>query len=465
MNYVKGISRKQVELSSLEDHIDEESEVRAIDALIESMDIKDLGFKEGNNENSGRSMYSPMDLIKLYVYGYFNGIRSSRKLEKQAKINLEVKWLLKGVQPKHSVISDFRKEHIDCFDNLFKNLINICNDFNLIGKELIAIDGTKIRADAAKSKYYTLKKLKFMEELTEEKLKEYLKALEENDCKEATKEISDRIKVLEEKKELYNELKEVLNDTSGISLTDPDAKRMKTGNTKGTIIGYNVQTAVDEKNKLIIDYEVRNDAVDQGLLYDVAKNAKEKLGVDSIEVLADKAYFKSEDIIKCEENGIVPYVPKQKVVTPNIDSGYIKEKFIYDKDNDMYICPAGKKLYMRSKSEDVKMKIYYNYEECQNCPYRDKCTTSKYGRHIERNPKEEIVENAIERFNANGAKYKKRQMIVEHPFGTLKRVMNFEYFLLRGKKLVSGETGLAFFCYNMKRLINIKGTKEIVASI
>ena len=159
----------------------------------------------------------------------------------------------------------------------------------------------------------------------------------------------------------------MLNDTSGISLTDPEAKRMKTGNTKGTIIGYNVQAAVDEKNKLIIDYEVRNDAVDQGLLYDVAKNAKDKLGVNRIEVLADKAYFKSEDIIKCEENGIVPYVPKQKVVTPNIDSRYIKDKFIYDKDNDIYICPDGKKLYMRSKSKDVKKKIYYNYEECQNC--------------------------------------------------------------------------------------------------
>lgn len=257
----------------------------------------------------------------------------------------------------------------------------------------------------------------------------------------------------------------MLNDTSGISLTDPEAKRMKTGNTKGTIIGYNVQAAVDEKNKLIIDYEVRNDAVDQGLLYDVAKNAKDKLGVNRIEVLADKAYFKSEDIIKCEENGIVPYVPKQKVVTPNIDSRYIKDKFIYDKDNDIYICPDGKKLYMRSKSKDVKKKIYYNYEECQNCKNRDKCTTSKNGRQIERDPKEEIVENAIERYNVNTDKYKKRQMLVEHPFGTIKRVMNFEYFLLRSKKLVSGETGLAFFCYNLKRLINIKGTKEIIASV
>lgn len=348
MNYLKGTNRKQVVMSSLDDYIDEESEVRVIEELVEFIDIIKLGFKEGNNESTGRSSYSPRDLIKLYIYGYFNGIRTSRKLEKQTKINLEVRWLLKGLQPKHSVISDFRKANIDCFKNLFRNLVNICDDFNLVGKELIAIDGTKVRADAAKNKYYTLKKLKLMEELTEEKLNEYLQVLEENDCEEEKKEISNRIKALEEKKELYDELKEVLdkNNISGISITDSDAKRMKTGNTKGTIIGYNVQSAVDEKNKLIIDYEVRNNVNDQGLLYEVAKNAKEKLGVNSIEVLADKGYFKSEDIIKCEENGIIPYVPKQKIVIPYIEPGYMKEKFTYDKDNDIYICPNGKKLYM-----------------------------------------------------------------------------------------------------------------------
>lgn len=462
MNYIKGMNRNQLELKSLDDYIEEDNEVRAIDVIVDSMDIELLGIKDGQNKVSGRPCFDPRVMIKLYVYGYFNGYRSSRQLEKQAKFNLEVKWLIEGLVPKHTAIADFRKKNIQAFENIFNQIREICNNFSLIGKELVAIDGTKIRANASKTKYYTKNKLKIMQEITEEKINNYLKELENNDSN--TEEIEAKIESLNLKKEDYKQLQKTLTETSGISTTDKDAKRMLTGNTKGTIIGYNVQSTVDDKNKLIVNYDVKNNPTDQGLLYEEAKKAKEILGIDKIDVLADKAYYKNDDIVKCEEEGISTYVPKQKVSSSKkICDTYVRDNFKYDIDKDMFICPEGEKLYNHTISKNAKKIKYHNYEACRSCINREKCTSSEKGRAIETHPKERLLREVKKRLAENSEKYKKRQMIVEHPFGTIKRTMKFDYFLLRGKKSVSGEIGLVFACYNLKRLINIIGVKGIVS--
>lgn len=461
MNYKKGKERNQIQIITLEQFIPENSEVRVIDWIIESADVKALGIKEGKNEKIGRKSYNPKDMLKLYIYGYLNGIRSSRQLAKQAKINMEIRWLLKELEPKHSAIADFRKENIESFELLFKNLIRVCDKIDLLGKRVVAIDGTKIRANAGKSKYYTQKKLEIMQQLANEKIEEYIKRLDKNDTDEELKRKLDNLK---KRKKKYEEIQDELNENGSFSMTDKDAKSMKTGNTKGTIVGYNVQSTVDEKNKLIINYDVKSKGTDQGLLLEEALKAKNILGTETIEVLADKGYYKLEDIISCEENGIEVYVPKPKVNNQYLEIDYTKEHFRYDVKKDVYICPEGKELNNHTIKEGIK-KRYFNYKACENCQSHERCTKSPKGRQINRYPKEEKAEEIAKRLSENIDKYKKRQQLVEHPFGTIKRAMNFEYFLLRGKKAVSGEIGLIFFCYNLKRMINIKGMNGLVKSI
>lgn len=471
MNYILGNDRSQVRIECFEDYVDENSEVRIIDKIIDVLDIKSLGFKIGNNDITGRPMFDPKDMLKLFVYGYFNGIRSSRKLAKQAKINREVIWLINGLQPKYRVIADFRKDNIDSLTKVFQSFVEYCIELGLYGKELIAVDGTKLEASASKRKHYSKNKINKMKELVLNKINEYMHDLEANDLSEDNEEIKFKkeeikniIQKLEDKLKEYTELEKSLeiSDINEINFTDADARTVKFGAHQGTDVGYNVQAVVDSKNKLITTFEVTNNSADQGQLYNMSSKAKSIFDVESIEALADKGYFEPSDLKKCEENQIICYVSKPTYSNGTGNSVYFSDKFKYDAQDNIYICPEGQKLFCITKKADAIERKYVNYDACSKCPNKDKCTTSKNGRMIKRKANEDFVEIVNSRTKENKAKYSQRQEIIEHVFGTLKRSMNFTYLLLRGFKKVIGEISIAFLSYNLKRVINILGVEKFL---
>lgn len=473
MNYVKGIDRTQIQFECLNDYIDDESDVLVIDKLVDLMDLVSMGFIVGNNEESGRARFDCKDLLKLYIYGYSNGIRSSRKLQKQTLINREIIWLLKGVQPKYRAIADFRKENIEPLKKVFEVFTDFCNELGLYGKELIAVDGTKIEANASRKKHYSKSKLKVMKEKVRERVQQYINELEKNDSIEESNEnevnkdkLKAAINALEDKIKNYENIEKTLDEkgVSEINLTDPDARTMNFNN-YGKDLAYNVQTVVDSKNKLIVTFNVTNQVNDLGEIYNMSKKAMDKLGVETIEALADKGYFNIDELEKCKQSGITTYVARQKENNSTGNQDYVLSKFIYDKNEDLFICPEGQKLYCHTQKQDASEKSYYNYGICEGCINRDKCTTSKNGRKLCVKKNYEVGREVLTRTEANYEKYKTRQMIIEHPFGTIKRVFNMDYFLLRNLAPVGGEVSVAFFAYNLKRVIKILGINQLINKI
>ncbi len=362
MNYICGDDREQIRIESIEDYVEIDNEVIVIDKIVDYMNFESIGFITGNNEAVGRPKFDPKDLLKLYIYGYFNGIRSSRKLAKQCVINREVIWLIKGLQPKYRVIADFRKDHVEALEKVFKSFVNYCIELGLYGKELIAVDGTKLEASASKRKHYSRNKLAKMKELAEHKIKEYLHEIEMNDriddkgsnLDNAT--LINAIQKLEEKVAYYDDLEAnlVKNDENEVNFTDSDAKTVKFGANQGNDVGYNVQTSVDSKNKLIVTFDVINNSADQGQLYNMSKKSKDVFNVESIETLADKGYFDTEDFKKCEEKDIIVYVSRPRYSNSIGDSRYFSDKFKYLKDENAYICPDGQRLSCITKKIDAK---------------------------------------------------------------------------------------------------------------
>lgn len=474
MNYILGNNRNQIRLETYEDCIDEDNEIRVIDKVIDALDIKSLGFKIANNDEVGRPAFDPRDILKLFVYGYFNGLRSSRKLAKQAVFNKEVIWLINGIQPKYRVIADFRKDNIDSLNKVFTTFVDFCIELGLYGKELIAIDGTKLEASASKRKHYSKNKLAKMKEIVQTKINEYLHDLEKNDqledkedIKIEKEKIEEALEKLANKMNEYNELEKILeeNGVNEINFTDPDAKTVKFGANQGTDVGYNVQVAVDSKNKLIATFEVINNSADQGQLYNMGTKAKEVFDVDNIECLADKGYFDRSDLKSCELNQISCYVSKPSFTNNTGDSIYFSDKFIYNSETNTYTCPEGQILECITKKKDAEQRKYTNFNACAKCRFKSKCTTAKEGRVITRIADEDYVDAVNKRTKENKAKYHKRQEIIEHVFGTVKRSMNFTHLLLRGLRKVSGEVSIAFFCYNLKRVISILGSDKLLGQL
>lgn len=477
MNYIEGMDRTQIRYECLNDYIDDDSEVQVIDKLIDSMDLESLGFNMGNNEENGRARYYCGDMVKLLTYGYSNGPRSSRKLKRQTEINREVIWLIKGLKPKYRVIADFRKENIEPLKKVFEVFTEFCIELGLCSKELIAVDGTKIKANASRKKHYSKSKIKVMKEKAREQIDRYLKDLEENDMLEDSDEkeekkvkIQQAIKKIEERQEKYKKIEKILKDkgVSEINLTDPDVATMNANNF-GKDLAYNVQAAVDSKNNIIVACDVINNPTDLGELYDMSKKAKDILGLkeeETLETLADKGYFNTDELAKCEKDHIIPYVPRQKENNSTGNQDYVLSKFTYDEKENVYICPEGQKLYCHTEKMDAKEKIYYNTEACSHCKNRDKCTTSKEkGRKLRIQGNHEFGKASLMRVKDNYEKYRKRQTIAEPVFGTVKRALNFGYFLLRRIGNTLGEACLAFFAYNLKRVINIKGIKGLIEEI
>ena len=474
MAYIEGQDRNQTVLfpERIDDYISDDSMVRVIEEYVEQLNLIKLKFTKAACPKLGRPPYNPKDLLKLYIYGYLNRVRSSRRLEQEAVRNIEVIWLLKKLKPDFKTIADFRKDNKKALRAVFREFTRLCNDWDLFGKELVAIDGSKFRACNSKKNNFNEKKLKRQLKYIDEKIDKYMQELDETDTTEASdrkpdaKEIQERIKELRERKHKYENYQKELEDTgvNEISTTDPDA-RLMSNNSNNVDVSYNVQTTVDAKHKLVADFKVTQNPNDLGELDNMALRAKKLFHVNELEALADKGYYKVEDLKKCVKHGITPYVTKQVYSNKTGDRDYFPDKFTYDKNQDIYLCPAGQAL-TRGRTRKMKGQIigfdYRNFKACSLCSFKNKCTKSVRGRTIFRHKDQDFLDTINIHMELNMNKYKQRQMIVEHPFGTIKRGWGASYFLTKRKVSVTAELSLTFLAYNMKRAINILGTKEII---
>ncbi len=475
MPYIEGEDRNQMILfpECIDDYIDEDNVVRVIDVYVEQLDVATLGFKFAVSPGRGRPPFRPQILIKLYMYGYLNGIRSSRRLEHETKRNLELMWLLGKLSPDHKTIANFRKDHKKLLKQLFQDFNILCRSWGLFGKELVAFDGSKFKASNSKRNNFSKKKLDRHLKYIDEKIEQYLKELDENDERESmdrkptAKEINERIKELRERKHTYETYQKELEETgkNELSTTDPDARLMASNN-NGLDVSYNVQASVDDKHKMVADFEVTNSPNDQGQLSEMAVRTKEFFEVTALDALADKGYYEVEDLKVCVENGITPIVSKQTYSNGTGDQDFYPGKFRYDKDRDVYICPAGHALSYgrtrKTKEKEIQGYDYNNFQACQACAYKERCTKSKKGRSIFRHVDQDFLDTIDAHTKARKDTYSLRALIVEHPFGTIKRNWNAYYFLTRGQCSVSAEMALSFLAYNFKRAIKVLGVKEIL---
>lgn len=473
MGYIKGQNRGQITLfpDAIDDYIQDNSSVRIIDEYIEQLDIEKLGFKRAVPSTTGRPPYNPKDLLKLYIYGYLNRIRSSRRLEQETMRNIEVMWLLKKLTPDFKTIADFRKDNKKALKKVFRDFTKLCDEWNLFGKELVAVDGSKFRACNSKRKNYNKKKIERHKKYIDEKIDSYMEQLDKTDTQEecdrtpSAEEIQEKIKELKKRKQQYEELEKELKESNKneISTTDPDARTMNNNNSLNP--SYNVQTTVDSKHKLIADFKVTQNPNDLGELDNMAMRVKKLFGGKDFEILADKGYYLASDLKKCVDNGITPYVSKQTYSNGTGDKDFYQDKFKYNKEKNVYICPAEKELhYYRARKKDGKIigLDYRNYKACQDCPFKTRCTKSKYGRSIFRHIDQDFLDTIDINTELNKDKYKLRQMIVEHPFGTIKRSWGAYYFLTKTKISVTAEVSLSCLSYNLRRVISILGVEEIL---
>jgi len=474
MPHLHGVSRNTIILfpPSLDDYIAPDNPVRFIDAFVDQLDLQALGFQRVVAAVEGRPAYHPADLLKLYMYGYLNRIRSSRCLERESQRNLEVMWLLKKLTPDHKTIADFRKEHADGLRQVCRAFTQLCKELELFGGELVAIDGSKFLAVNSRRRNFSEKKLKRVLKELDEKVAAYLSELDQADQDEAEgptptgEDLRTKLEHLRERRAWYQALQQELEQSgeSQLSLTDPDSRSMLAG--QRTEVSYNVQIAVDSKHKLIVEHEVTNHVTDRDLLSPMAKQAKEALGVDHLEAVADQGYYDGQEVKQCLEAGITPFMAKPHTSVNQHPGLYTKADFVYDANRDVYRCPQGAELEFRFDTIEAGRHIrYYKTAACQTCPIRARCTSNQDGRRITRWVDEHVLEAMAQRVAEHPEIMKLRKQLAEHPFGTLKRGWQQGYFLLKRLVKVNGEMALSVLAYNVKRVINILGVEKMVVAV
>jgi transposase len=481
MSYKQGEDRDQLTLEPLclDDYIEEGSICRIIELFVSKLDMEALGFKYADTKQTGRRPYNPATMLMLYLYGYLNRVRSSRRLEAETKRNVEVMWLMEKLTPDDKTICNFRKDNAKALKKVFREFSLWCNSQGLYGQELEAVDGSKFRANANRRSIHAQKGTEKKLADVEKKIEKYMKELDENDKAEAdaaklsTEKIREILKKLNDKKTEFNDHLKKIEENGGkeISTVDPDAALMHTGGDGRYLDAcYNVQTIVDEKHKLIVDFDVTTCPDDKGGLVSMTESAKEIMGVSEISATGDKGYYDGEDIEMCEKNGTICYVPKTATTAHAPCHDYDKEHFRYDKENDYYICPEGKilnfKRFTKRGEGIIDGRIYENLKACKTCIKRELCTKIKSGRRITRSLNQDALDivNARMVTDEGSTIYKKRKGIVEHPFGTIKYVWGFRQYLCRGQEMTTAEQSLAFLAYNFRRVFNIfKEKKENLA--
>src|ERR1700710_2175233 len=474
MAHIAGHDRSQTVLlpESLDEYVGPENPVRFIDAFADGLDLAAAGFARVIPKTAGRPAYAPADLLKLYIYGYLNRVRSSRRLEAETYRNIEVIWLLRHLKPDFKTIADFRRDNRKAFRPMFRQFVLLCRQMDLFGRELLAVDGTRIKAVNNKDRNFTRASLTKFIELADAKLDDYLQRLDQSDVAEVktdgsrVENLAEKIAAIRTQRTRCQDMLAQLDRTGEdqISLTDPDSRAMAAHT--HVAVGYNVQVAVDTKHKLIVEQQVTNQVVDMGLLTQTAEPAKEVLGVETIDAVADKGYFKIEDIEACEKTGIVPYVPRSQR-GPSVKAGlFRKDEFNYNEATNSYTCPAGENLHVRASTmlRDLKRINYVNKLACDDCKIRSRCTAGKY-RAVSRLENEAVLDRMQERLAKRPDVLDRRRETVEHPFGTINQWMNQGAFLMRGLEKVRAEFSLTALAYNLRRGLNIAGFNGLMAAL
>lgn len=486
MQFIQGNNRYQTFFITLEEQVSNDNAVRLMDAFVDKLDLQKLGFTNTIHKSEGRPPYAPAVLLKLYLYGYLNKIRSSRKLERECLRNIELQWLLQSLQPNYHTIADFRKIHALPLQSMFRLYVQFLSDAGLLGKTTIGIDGSKFKAVNSRKNNYNQNKIEKHQQFIEDKINKYLQELDQLDRQESTvandelqikkDKITQGLATLKERAIKYDALQQQLNDTTDkqISTTDPESRGIVA--VKNTVeIAYNTQNVVDDKHNLIVHTQATN-SNDIRALYNAALQAKQNLQLqnkDRLLVLADKGYHNGIELQQCQQANMITHVAyKDQPSVKHIASEFLAESFSYDQASDTYTCPTGAQLTStgtwHSKKTEAGEIIYrfksYRTSACKTCALRNQCTVLDK-RIIQRSEFQDVIDTNNNNIKQNPQYYKRRQAICEHPFGSIKRQWGYTYTLLKGLRKVNGEMNLIMFCYNFMRTKNILGFEKMMQAI
>ena len=474
--FVEGADRGQSTLfpERLDDWVDEDNPVRVIDVFVDELDLGELGFGGVEPEATGRPSYHPSMLLKLYIYGYLNRVQSSRRLEREAGRNVEVMWLTGRLAPDHKTIADFRRDNGRAIRRVCARFVALCRAIGFFADASVAIDGSKFKAVNNRDKNFTRAKMERRMAQIEESVARYLQQLDSADRQEpslahTTKATRLNEKIAKLKEEMQRlkalETRMLATPDQQISLVDPDARSMATSGRGSGVVGYNVQVAVDTKHHLIVTHEVTNVGTDRAQLASVAKQTKDTLGSDSLDVVADRGYFSSAEILACEEAGITVTLPKPMTSSSKADGRFGKQDFRYVAEEDVYICPADEKLTFRFTSQENGLVLHrYWTTACQSCAIKHQCTPSNV-RRVTRWEHEHVLEAVQRRLDEHPEAMRQRRETVEHPFGTIKARMGATHFLTKTLPRVATEMALHVLAYNLTRVMNIMGPGPLIAAM
>ena len=474
--FVEGSDRSQSTLfpDRLEDWIGEDNPVRVVDVFVDELDLGGLGFSRVEPQATGRPGYHPSVLLKLYIYGYLNRVQSSRRLESEAGRNVEVMWLCGRLVPDHKTIADFRKDNGAAIRKVCAQFVALCRQLELFAGAGVAIDGAKFKAVNTRDKNFTRAKMTRRMAQIEESVERYLHQLDSADRQEPslaretkTACLKDKIATLKEEMVRLGKLEAEMLATpeQQISLTDPDARSMATSGRGSGMVGYNVQAAVDTEHHLIVAHEVTNVGSDRSQLSHMAKKTKAALGAEALEVVCDRGYFNSEEILACEEDGIAVTLPKPLTSGNKAKGRFAKQDFVYLAADDVYRCPAGEHLtYRYTRLEgNLRLRRYWT-SVCQSCAIKAQCTPATE-RRITRWEHEHVLEEVQRRLDEHPERMRQRRETVEHPFGTIKCWMGYTHFQMKTLARVGTEMALHVLAYNLKRVMKIIGIAPLIAAI
>ena len=474
--YIEGTDRDQGTLfpDRLEDWVGEDNPVRVIDVFVDQLDLRGLGFDRAEPEATGRPGYHPAVLLKLYVYGYLNRVQSSRRLEREAGRNVEVMWLTGRLAPDHKTIADFRKDNGPAIRKVCARFVELCRQIGLLSVASVAIDGSKFKAVNNRDRNFTAAKLQRRMAQIETSVARYLDQLDTADRQEPSDALAMKVTRLNEKigklREEMQRLKALETQMLAapdrqISLTDPDARSMATSGRGSGVVGYNMQAAVETGHDLIVAHEVINVGNDRGQLSGMSGKAMEALGVEELDVVADRGYFDGEEILACDRAGITVTLPRPQTSYAKAQGRFGKQDFRYVAEDDVYICPAGERLIYRfTCHEHGRMLRRYWTAACPTCPIKAQCTPGKE-RRLTRWEHEHVLEAVQCRLDENPQAMRQRRETVEHPFGTIKARLGATHFLMKRLRNVRTEMALSVLAYNLTRVMNILGIGPLIAAI
>jgi len=473
--FIQGEDRTQGTLlpELLDDYVAEDNPVRVIEVFVDELDLGSLGFDGVAPEQTGRPAYHPSTLLKIYLYGYINRVQSSRRLERETQRNIELMWLTGRLAPDFKTIANFRKDNGKAIRSVCRQFVVLCRQLDLFSQAIVAIDGSKFKAVNNRDRNFTSAKVQRRVEQIEESIERYLAAMDTADREEPTvaeaktSRLQDKITALKQQMQQLKEIEVRMMATPDqqISLTDPDARSMATSGRGSGMVGYNVQTAVDAQHHLIVAHEVTNIGNDRSQLSSMAKQASTAMGAEDLTVVADRGYFKGEEILECQKVGITALVPKPLTSGSKAEGRFGKQDFIYEAQDDEYRCPAGQRLIKRFTSIENGMTLHtYWSSACQGCAIKAQCTTGKE-RRVKRWEHEEVLEAMQNRLDRAPEMMQLRRQTAEHPFGTLKAWMGSTHFLTKTLERVSTEMSLHVLAYNLKRVMKILGIGPMMVAM